>query len=180
MRGAFISTLVWLLCTVPGCLEQAEPASHFIPAGFVGEVYIIFGVADGVAPEYRDGRRIYRISEDGILRTQFPPTGWSRPSYSYISSDEAEASSIPQGPSGTIHDTAENRSSGQVEILRSIMGGRGAPVPGRPGSFSSNAPCSVKYASYFVGTRSQFLDHTSRFDISEYLDRKPVQCVAGG
>jgi hypothetical protein len=81
--------LACFLAAFAGCIERAEPASHFVPSGYVGEVYIIFGVPDGAPPETRDGRRIYRIPPSGILRTQFPPTyGWSKPLYFYGSPSE--------------------------------------------------------------------------------------------
>lgn len=166
-----------IVATLFGCFERAEPATHIVPAGFVGEVLIVFGVPDGVAPEVRDGRRIYRIPETGILRTQFAPTyGWSEPQYFWASSSDAEATPIPQGPGSTIHDTPENRAHSVPEILHYIVGTTAAPVPDSPGSFSSESPCSVKYARFFVGTRSLFLDHVPQIDVSEYLERNPVEC----
>lgn len=165
------------LAALLGCLERAEPATHILPAGFSGEVLIVFGVSDGAAPEVRDGRRIYRIPESGILRTQFAPTyGWSEPRYFWAASPDRDATPIPRGPGSTSHDTPENRSHTAPEILHYEVGTTAAPVPGSPGSFSSEAPCSVKYALFFVGTRAQYLDRVSRIDVSEYLKLNPVEC----
>ena len=178
MRTAYGLAILLALSALAGCAERAEPATYLVPAGLVGEVYIIFGVTDGAAPETRDGRRIYRIPSDGVLRTQFAPTyGWSTPAFFYVGSTETDVVSIPRGPGSTIHDTPENRSNPQVEILAYVTGTTAAPIPGSPGSFSSDAPCSVKYASFFVGTRSQLLNHTHRLDISEYLKLNPVRCA---
>jgi len=178
VRTACGLAILLALFALPGCVERAEPATYLVPAGLVGEVYIIFGVPDGEAPETRDGRRIYRIPSDGVLRTQFGPTyGWSTPAFFYVGPTEQDLVAIPQGPGSTIHDTLENRSNPQAEILAYVTGTTAAPVPGSPGSFSSDAPCSVKYASFFVGTRSQLLDRTSRLDITEYLKGNPVRCA---
>lgn len=178
MRTEYGLPILLALSALPGCAERAERATCLLPAGLVGEVSIIFGVPDGAAPETRDGQRVYRIPSDGVLRTQFAPTyGLRTPAFFYVGSTETDVLSIPQGPGGTIHDTPENRSNPQVEILGYVTGTTAAEIPGSPGSFSSDAPCSVKYVSFFVGTRSQLLDHTHRFDISEYLKHNPVRCV---
>jgi len=170
--------LACFLAAFAGCIERADPTSHFVPSGYIGEVFIIFGVPDGAPPATRDGRRIYEIPPSGILRTQFPPTyGWSKPLYFYGGPSTLDPVPIPMAPAGTIHDTPENRSNPNVEILGSVVGGTGAPVPGQPGAFSSNAPCAVKYASFFVGTRAQFLDFEQHLDIADYLNRNPVKCA---
>jgi hypothetical protein len=178
-RSTSAALLACFLAVFAGCIERSEPTSYFIPSGHVGEVFVIFGVPDGTPPETLDGRRIYRIPPGGILRTQFPPTyGWSKPLYFYGSPSAAELVPIPTGPASTIHDTPENRSNLDVEeILGSVVGGIGAPAPGQPGTFSSNAPCAVKYASFFVGTRAQFLDSEHRLDIADYLKSNPVKCA---
>ena len=78
---------------------RAEPATHLIPAGFEGPVVILFNDPLG-APAERDGRRrIYRIPENGILRTQFPPNdGWSRPTYVYVDESGARSPIVTGAP----------------------------------------------------------------------------------
>ena len=178
-RAASTSVILYLVGALAGCIERAEPATYLIPSGYVGEIHIIFGVPDGTPPEMQDGRRIYRIPPAGILRTQFAPTyGWGKPLYFYVGPSDNELVGIPWGPAGTIHENRENRSNPIVEVLGKVVGGVGAPVPGIPGSSSSEAPCAVKYFSFFVGTRAQFLDNERHLEITEYLNRNPVKCDA--
>lgn len=176
---AFCSLSVLLDGAAPASrIRRAEPATHFVPAGFVGNVATIFGVPDSASTEARDGRRVYRIPPDGVLRTQFATTyGWSSPAFFCVAVAETVAVAIPYGPTGSIDDTPENRADSRVEVFAYRTGTTAAPVRGKPGSFSSDAPCSVKFASSFVGTRAQYLDHARHFDIAEYLEVNPVWCA---
>ena len=113
------------------------------------------------------------------MEGEFAPNyGWSTPLYFYVRPSSHRLLPIPSGPVSTIHDNPGNRSNAEVEILGSVDGTTAAPVPGRPGSFSSEAPCAVRYERFFVGTRAQFLDNERRRDIREYLERNPVKCTS--
>ena len=172
-----LAVLLLLVGTVGSCLDHAEPETYLIPRYYVGEVYVIFNVSDGAAPEVEGGRRVYRIPPSGILRTQFPPTyGLVDWSFAYVGPSRAELTPIPKGPSGTIHDTPVNRANTTIEIHQYETGVTGGPVPGKPGSFSSDAPCAVRYSRFFIGTRAQYLEHPRRIDIGEYLERNPIPC----
>ena len=60
--------------TFVGWKNRAEPDVHYIPKDFRGSVFIIFNRKDGNPKEYDEkGRRVYRIPESGILKTQFAP-----------------------------------------------------------------------------------------------------------
>jgi len=44
---------------------------HLIPNHYEGAVLIVFNVPDGTPEKYEDGKRVYEIPENGILKTQF-------------------------------------------------------------------------------------------------------------
>jgi len=177
MAAVKFVALLLLLGATDSCVDYAEPELFYIPMGYVGEVYIIFNVSDGVATELRNQRRIYRIPPSGTLRTQFQPTygrvSWS---FAYVDPSGENGTQIPISSISTIHDTPQNRADTTVEILRYETGSMAAAVPGKPGAFSSNAPCAVKYSRFFVGTKAQYLDYSQRIDLHEYLKRNPVPC----
>lgn len=61
-----------LLICVSSCAQQkAEDTVRLIPEGYVGSVLITFNQEDGEPKEYEDGKRIYIIPENGVLKTQF-------------------------------------------------------------------------------------------------------------
>ncbi len=60
--------LVAGLAWIPSRLSQGNIC--LIPEGFSGPVFIIFGQADGVKPEVENGKRVYRIPKNGILKTK--------------------------------------------------------------------------------------------------------------
>lgn len=51
-------------------LNQPEKETYLIPAGYRGNVLVIFNQPDGQKPEYQAKRRIYRIPPTGVLFTQ--------------------------------------------------------------------------------------------------------------
>jgi hypothetical protein len=53
------------------CLYHAEPEIHLIPKNYKGPVIIIFNEKKGNPQKYENDIRVYEISKDGILRTQF-------------------------------------------------------------------------------------------------------------
>jgi len=64
---AIFSILIFL----SSCLNQAEPEIHLIPKDYKGPIIIIFDDKQGNPVKYENGNRVYEISQDGILRTQF-------------------------------------------------------------------------------------------------------------
>ncbi len=54
-----------------GCKKNAESETFLIPDNYTGAIVIIFDQDNGNTKEYKDGRRIYNIPENGILYTQF-------------------------------------------------------------------------------------------------------------
>src|SRR5687767_10881838 len=64
-------TFFSLLLFLSSCMNKAEPEIHLIPKGYKGPVIIIFEDKQGEPVKYEDGKRVYKIPLDGVLRTQF-------------------------------------------------------------------------------------------------------------
>jgi len=64
------------VCFISSC-DIADNEKYFVPENFNGRVLILFNRADGTPKEYDGWTRVYRIPEDGVLKTQFAPNeGW--------------------------------------------------------------------------------------------------------
>jgi len=50
--------------------ESAEPEIHLIPEGYMGPVLIIFDDSNADFLPYEGDARVYKIPEDGVLRTK--------------------------------------------------------------------------------------------------------------
>jgi len=48
-----------------------SPAQCLIPAGYIGDIYIIYDQPNGSDQEYDGTSRVYRIPANGILLTKF-------------------------------------------------------------------------------------------------------------
>lgn len=62
-----------LLVSVISCGQKAEDTVRLIPEGYEGSVLIIFNQEDGEPKEYEEGKRVYKIPDNGVLKTQFEP-----------------------------------------------------------------------------------------------------------
>ena len=70
------------------CGDQAEDTITLIPEDYVGPVLIIYNQDNGAKKEYEDGKRVYRIPENGILKTQFTENyGVQYNDYFYVDSN---------------------------------------------------------------------------------------------
>lgn len=59
-----------------GC-DRAEQEVIIIPRDYIGYVLIIYNQPNGADPIYENGKRIYHIPANGILKTKFSPNpGW--------------------------------------------------------------------------------------------------------
>lgn len=174
--AARLLLILLLIGGAGACSEQAEPESFLIPSGYVGEVYVIFDISDGAAPEIRDGQRIYRIPPSGVLRTRIPPAyGRGIWSFAYVGTAGDVLDSIPRGPVGKLHDTPENRAHTAVEI-HDLQSRTAAWPVSKPGTARGPASCAVKYYRFFVGTRAQYLDGPQTDGIDQLLERHPAPC----
>lgn len=52
--------------------NNAEKEIFYIPKNYTGTIVVVFNQSKGETKEYVDNKRIYKISNDGVLFTQFP------------------------------------------------------------------------------------------------------------
>jgi len=76
MKSSRILFFLVLIFVCSGCKSQVSEAEIYdIPKGFKGTVIVLFNQPDGQEKEYfysnGDSARIYRIPNDGVLKTQF-------------------------------------------------------------------------------------------------------------
>jgi hypothetical protein len=142
---------------------RAESEIHLIPAGYVGEVTIVFNAPDGQPFDVEDGARLYRIPTSGILFTQFPLNNGTSPDQRYfLVAPNGDRQPIVNSGEGTVQDTRENRAKLDVEIFSKTRGHIQAGL----------RPCAIEFEQYFVGTRAQLLD---RRDADHWRITKYVQ-----
>ena len=74
-----------VVCFILLNCTSADESIIVIPEGYVGPVLVVFGQKNGETQEYLKGKRLYRINEDGLLKSQFDSNdGWSEvPSFYY-------------------------------------------------------------------------------------------------
>src|SRR5262245_15069626 len=99
------------LATLTSCSRNpAEPEVHLIPAGYVGEVTIVFHIASGEIPAREGAARLYRIPENGILLTQAAMNIGLNPAFRFFSvAADGTRAPILRIETSTVHDTPENR-----------------------------------------------------------------------
>ena len=78
--------LILLLVSITGCAQkQAENTIRLIPKDYIGPVLVIFNQQEGEAKEYEGDKRVYKIPENGVLKTQFEPNyGVQKHEYYYV------------------------------------------------------------------------------------------------
>lgn len=102
-----------LLLTITSCAQEAEDTIRLIPDGYEGAVLIIFNQEDGTPKEYEDGKRVYRIPDDGVLKTQFEPNSGIQKHQFYYVKDNGDRTEIPfimvQGENTTMDIETEGK-----------------------------------------------------------------------
>ncbi len=63
--------LVLLAQIVMSCSGNKDGRIILIPKGYEGIVVIIYDVKDGAEKEYENGKQVFRIPVNGVLKTQF-------------------------------------------------------------------------------------------------------------
>jgi hypothetical protein len=136
--------------------ERAEPEVHLIPAGYMGNVYIIHNVSGAPAPEFEQRSRVYRIGVDGVHLTQLDQnTGIHQAGevrYYYVGPDGTRVPIAEQWHS-TIPDTPENRADQTTVGIYSVIAGS---------VLQTNPKCEFSFTSYYVGTNAHLLSMNSR------------------
>jgi hypothetical protein len=146
----------------------ADEQRYVMPAGYMGEVIIVHGVANGaVEQRAKSGAVTYDIPETGLLITAGEPVrSWVRDEYFYRLRD-GSLRKIKARWNTTIHDTPENRADPSDGIyLRTGIG-----VMNSPGCRQ------IEFHSFVVGTKSFILSGYPRKTRDAMLEA--VQRVCG-
>ncbi len=140
------------------------PEERFIiPDGYNGNIYVIYGAANGERQQRTLRRVIYRIPQSGILVTQAPMNrGLTRPTYFYEQSG-GKLQRIRSNWPTTIQPTRENLTN-EREI--------GVYFP-RTGSLDEFG-CS--YEQFYIGTKAHLLTKYRKPDLFGYLHEHPAEC----
>lgn len=77
-----------LVCHLVSCRRTAEPELFLIPNGYKGIIVVLFDQSTGSETFYNDGRRVYPITQNGILRTKFKKTIHGRVNQQYFYVDQ--------------------------------------------------------------------------------------------
>jgi hypothetical protein len=148
-------------------LVRVQHRNVVIPAGYVGEVYIIHNVADGESPKRTLWSITYRIPPDGVLRSQAPINRGLMSTAYYYEHQDGTLQRIRFSWNTTIPRTAENLANNRD---------LGVFFP-RTGKFQTSLqPCSVEFEQFDVGTKSYLLSGDHRKDLVKYLREHPVTC----
>jgi hypothetical protein len=102
------------------CKKDADKETFYLPEGFSGPVAIIFGQENGVAKEYEDDKRVYRIPQNGVLYTQFPRVQGTLIQEFYYVNSTSERIELPSLFLPTLSTT--DLDSSRVYALRGIDG----------------------------------------------------------
>ena len=141
--------------------RRADSEVHLIPAGYSGDVTIVFNAPNGEPLDVEDGARLYRIPLTGILFTQLAINeGHSPEQRFFLVAPNGDRQLMTDRPGGAA-DTPEERANPTVGIFSQTRGHIQAGL----------TSCAIEYEQYFVGTRAQFLDRSdaSTHRITKYL-----------
>lgn len=78
--------MLFLYFSVFIACSKGEEEIYVLPANYTGVIYVVFNQKIGVQQKYKDGKRVYEIPENGILKTQFNNNeGWRKiPEFYYV------------------------------------------------------------------------------------------------
>jgi hypothetical protein len=138
-----------------------------IPAGYMGDVYVIYNVADGELPS--QGETTFRVPPDGIVRSRGPMfTGPTRTAYFYEQAD-GSLEKIGKIWVTTIPETPENVSDKMNTIIF---------FP-RTGTLQASATaCMIEFEQFYVGTKAHLFSEYHQKNLYEDLAQHPVSCTA--
>ena len=126
--------------------SSGEDEIYLIPNNFKGIITIIFNVKDGQNVRYENGKRIYQIPENGILKTQFSfNEGFHQENFYYDDKDNLRKE--------ILFDALNKTNSEEIQILKSVSGV----------SNNGNGTKEVRYHQFIVCKRSE-LDSLSKVE----------------
>jgi hypothetical protein len=140
-----------------------SPAECLIPAGCVGDVYIIYDQPNGAEQEYDGASRVYRIPSNGILFTKFSAeTETENQQYFYVT-PKGERKKIMQVSTGDFNEPWSYIKNPKEPSRNNIV-----IIDGGVIWSIISANNNYEYQQAFVGSYNQFTSHKG-FKLS-YID----------
>ena len=144
-----------------------DRTKYIIPDGYQGYVYILHGVASGVAEEKGHWEVTYQIPSDGFLLTQDPlPAGFREANYYY----QLRNGSLRRIPTA---DAVSPGSESEVVATPSV------PQNGGYEEHSESLNCHVEYEEFHVGAGLSIVAFNETGELSAYLHAHPGVCASG-
>lgn len=168
-RRPFLLALLLLAAGLGGLNLFAGNAAkgevHLLPAGFVGEVFIVYYADSGPAAEHDEqGRRVYRVPADGVVLTRLPPNdGVSVADITFYGVDQAGGRS--EIPKGWLSEDADDRAA-----QRRVFSGSVSRI------HLLDIDCRIETDSYYVGRLADLDNKIRTLDIEQYFRIHPERC----
>ena len=126
-----------MLCgTLYSCV-LGDDEIYLLPKGYTGRVLVFFSRPEGQPVKYENRKRLYEISANGILKTQFDlNTRWHRP-HEFFYGAEGSRMAIPY---------VDYREARDDRVQACCLGTGTAGVENHP---------DVKVAEFYVGTKAE-------------------------
>jgi len=67
MKYLFFISIILII----GCTSKGEDAIYVLPNDYIGKVIIVYGQESGDGNAYEGSKRLYNITDTGVLKTQF-------------------------------------------------------------------------------------------------------------
>ena len=166
VNGCALALYAAVILGLGGLLASSTEERFIIPNGYMGDIYVIHGVADGASEERTFWGVTYRIPEDGILRAQAPMVRRLTRTKYYYQLKNGSLQRIRHFWPTTIHRTPENLAND-----RDI----GVFFP-RTGGLYGSQGCTVSYELFYVGTKANLLSNYKPKDMFRYAREHPVGC----
>lgn len=153
-KELLIGGLIGFVFATAACIKIPFPTDgiYLIPKGYTGDVIIVFAQQNGVSPDVENGRYVYRIPSNGILRVKTKGiTGFVDTSYYYVDENGArqkiEAIRVTgdRDPSGLPQNKYGNISQAEYDNKIFVMNTGGL------GNFKAKE-ATVQFTSFIVGT----------------------------
>ena len=149
-------------------LYTSKRERFLIPAGYMGDIYVLYNVADGESARKAGEETTFRIPKDGILRFEGPMfSGPTRTSYFYEHAD-GTLEKINNLWLSTIPQTPENLAD-KADI--------GVFFPRSGGVQGSSTACPIQFEQFYVGTKAYLLSEYREKNLNEYLTQHPIPCA---
>ena len=124
--------------------EIGDGEMFILPEGYRGVVFILYDQKNGEPVRYEQGKRLYEIPPNGILKTQFSlNTGWHSPG-KYYYKENGKLIEIPYA-----FDDRDIEAKKAIESKVHVC----CPSSGQAGKDPNDAP--VVFGQFYVGTNEE-------------------------